>query len=87
MLGVDFNMAAVERRPQRPAPSRAEPQLLERLAAAGIQISLDDDCRIFHGHGHSLGTTLIGYNETDTHIFKKKCRFTIYIFFKSGKII
>ncbi len=55
VLGVDFRMPPVERRPQGPAPSRAEPRLLARLAAAGIRTSVEDDSRIFHGHGHALG--------------------------------
>ncbi len=55
VLGVDFRLPPVERRPQGPAPSRAEPRLLARLAAAGIRTSVEDDSRIFHGHGHALG--------------------------------
>ena len=58
VLGVDFSLAPLERTAAAAAaaaPSRAEPSLLARLAAAAIQSSVEDDNRIFHGHGHALG--------------------------------
>eukprot|EP00090_Calanus_glacialis_P033384 TRINITY_DN5543_c0_g1_i3.p1 TRINITY_DN5543_c0_g1~~TRINITY_DN5543_c0_g1_i3.p1 ORF type:complete len:602 (-),score=91.67 TRINITY_DN5543_c0_g1_i3:177-1982(-) len=54
VLGVDFSEPAVPRKIQIPSPANISEKFLKELNHYGIQFSIEDTCRVFHGHGHAL---------------------------------
>ena len=54
VLGVDFSKPPVPRKIQTPNPANISEKFLKELNHYGIQFSIEDSCRVFHGHGHAL---------------------------------
>jgi len=55
VLGVDFSKPSVPRKIQTPSQANICDKFQKELNHHGIQFSLEDSCRVFHGHGHALG--------------------------------